>query len=153
MTDLDFLDHGEHAGTRRSTVPTDPRDLLSRAAALFELGYRLALVSAAHRAQEDRRGPSMHATYLFLAADPDHRVELRVPLDPARPEVPSLAALSFPASRFERELRDQYGIEPLGHPLPRPLVRHPAWPETWHPMRADAGDPPPFEPDPAPFPV
>lgn len=152
MADRGFLATGEHAGFARTTVPTDPNDLSARAEALLGLGYRLALVHASHRGPHDARGEAMHAVYLFLAADPDSRVELTVPLDPDAPGVPSLAALSFSASRFEREMRDQYGVQPIGHPLPRPLVRHPAWPQTWHPMRADAGPPPPFDPDPAPFP-
>jgi Ni,Fe-hydrogenase III component G len=38
--------------------------------------------------------------------------------------VPTLAHLSFPAGRFEHEMRDLYGIVPLNHPLPRRLVRH-----------------------------
>ena len=152
MADLQFLTEGEPGGRSRITVPTDPSELPARAAALFEHGYRLALAHAAHRGPSDPRGEKMNAVYLFLAANPDSRVELNITLDPAAPSVPSLAALSFPASRFEREMRDQYGVQPVGHPAPRPLVRHPAWPETWHPMRADAPAVPPLESDPAPFP-
>ena len=44
------------------------------------------------------------------------------------PALPSLAYLSFPASRFEREMLDLYGIRPIGHPQPRRLVRHAHWP-------------------------
>ncbi len=150
--DLEFLDGAVPAGHRRTTVHTDPRDLSVRAAALLEQGYRLALAHASHWGGDDPRGAAMHAVYLFLATNPDTRVELAVPLDPAAPSVPSLAAISFPAGRFEREMRDQYGVEPAGHPVPRPLVRHPAWPEDWHPMRADAAPRPPLDPDPAPFP-
>ena len=152
MGALDFLARGAQSSPQSTTVPTEPHELTARAAVLLEHGYRLALAHAAHRGPHDPRGEAMHATYLFLAAHPDPRVELTVPLDPAAPSVPSLAALSFPAARFEREMRDQYGVRPVGHPTPRPLVRHPAWPETWHPMRADAGPPPPLDPDPAPFP-
>ena len=50
-------------------------------------------------------------------------------LDPARPVVPSLASLSFPASRFEREMHDLFGIIPTGHPFLRRLVLHQHWPE------------------------
>ncbi|MBS2964278.1 NADH-quinone oxidoreductase subunit C [Actinocrinis puniceicyclus] len=152
MNDLDFLPRGERSGQQAAPVATEPHELTARAAALLERGYRLALAHASHRGPEDARGEAMHAVYLFLAARPDSRVELTVPLDPAAPAVPSLAALSFPAARFEREMRDQFGVEPVGHPLARPLVRHPAWPDTWHPMRADAGARPPLDPDPAPFP-
>jgi len=140
------------ADGRRSVVETDPGDLPAAATALLDTGFRLALVSASHLGDQDPRGESMRATYLFLAGPPDSRVELSVRVDPDKPELPSLAALSFPAGRFEREIRDQFGIDPVGHPQPRPLVRHPAWPEHWHPMCADAGPVPPFDPDPAPFP-
>lgn len=152
MADLDFLTHGETIGPRRTSVPTHPSDLSARAASLLEHGYRLALAHATQRGPDDPRGEAMHATYLFLAPHTDDRVEILVSLDPNSPSVPSLVGLSFPAGRFEREMRDQYGIQPVDHPLPRPLVRHPAWPETWHPMRADAGPRPPLDPDPTPFP-
>ena len=152
MGDLEFLTRSEPVGYRRTGVRTEPHELPARAAALLKGGYRLALAHATHRGPHDPRGEAMYAVYLFLAALPDSRIELEVPLDPAAPSVPSLAALSFPAGRFEREMRDQHGIQPLGHPLPRPLIRHPAWPEAWHPLRADAGPVPPLDPDPAPFP-
>jgi len=142
--------HGE--GWCRTAITIDPTELPAAAQSLINDGYRLALTSATHHGPQDPRGASMHAVYLFLAGPPDSRIELRVPLDPATPEVPSLAALSFPAGRFEREMRDQHGLEPVGHPLPRPLVRHPSWPETWHPLRADAGETPALDPHPAPFP-
>ena len=66
--------------------------------------------------------------------------------------MPTLAALSYPASRFEREMQDLYGIRPDGHPQPRHLVRHRHWPQGWHPMRHDAGPPPPFGQTDEPFP-
>jgi Ni,Fe-hydrogenase III large subunit/Ni,Fe-hydrogenase III component G len=139
-------------GHERTTLAIEPADLPGAAAGLLADGYRLALISATHRAPEEPRAESMHAAYVFLAADPDSRVELLVDLDPANPEIPSLAPQSFPASRFEREMRDQFGITPLGHPRPTPLVRHPAWPEAYHPLRADAGPVPPLDPNPEPFP-
>ena len=78
-------------------------------------------------------------------------VHVETALDRRQPELPTLAAVSFPASRFERELRDLFGITPLGHPDPRPLVRHGFWPETFHPLRSDAVAPA-FEDDGRPFP-
>lgn len=136
----------------RTTASIDPDALPASAATLLARGHRLALVAATHRGPDDKRGAAMHAAYLFLGANPDSRAEVIVELDPDKPELPTLAHLSFPASRFEREMRDQFGITPLGHPQPRPLVRHPAWPEHYHPLRADAGPVPPLDPDPEPFP-
>jgi Ni,Fe-hydrogenase III large subunit len=46
------------------------------------------------------------------------------------------------ANRFEREMRDLFGIVPLGHPFPRRLVKHQHWPERWYPMRRDGGPTP-----------
>ncbi|WP_051467776.1 NADH-quinone oxidoreductase subunit C [Actinomadura oligospora] len=125
--------------------------LPARAAALLDAGHRLAL-TAAH---EDPDG-SLRVVYLFTLAasgdSPDRRAELHVRLDPSDPVVPSLAHLSFPAGRFEREMRDLYGIVPADHPLPHRLVRHHHWPRGWYPMRADAGPPPEFGDPEGPYP-
>ena len=121
-------------------------DLPTRARELLHAGFRLALVAG----HDD--GHALRVVYAFCAGPPDRRVELQVRLDPAHPAVPSLAALSFPASCFERELADLFGIEPVGHPFLRPLVRHQHWPPHWHPMRGDAGPTPPMLTDAEPFP-
>ena len=115
-----------------------PSDLFGVAQWLFADGMRLALVSG----HDD--GAEMRAVFLFTSGPPDRRIELHVPLERARPELPTLATLSFPASRFERELADLFGIVPVGHPQPRRLVLHQHWPEGWHPMRHDAGATPPL---------
>jgi Ni,Fe-hydrogenase III large subunit/Ni,Fe-hydrogenase III component G len=120
--------------------------LHAEAARLLAAGYRLALV-AAHDDQD-----ALRVVYVFSAGPPDRRAELEVRLDPARPVVPSLAGLSFPASRFEREIHDLFGIIPDGHPFLRPLVLHQHWPQGWHPMRRDAGPPPPMQAGAEPFP-
>ena len=114
-------------------------ELVDEAARLLTASYRLALVAG----HDDERG--LRVTYTFLAPG-EEPVELRVALDPVTRRGVSLAALSFPASRFERELFDLYGIEPVGHPQRRPLVRHAHWPEGYHPMAAGAGPAPSLEP-------
>ena len=50
----------------------------------------------------------------------------------------SLATFHYPASRFEREIYDLFGIAAEGHPDPRPLVRHAFWPADYFPLRKDA---------------
>ena len=121
------------------TIP--PRDLATRTAELHAAGYRLALV-AAHD-DTDLPGAGLRVVYLFLAAG-NRRAELHLPLDNPGSPVPSLAAQSFPASRFEREIHDLYGFTVTDHPLPRRLVRHPQWPAGWYPMRRDADANPDF---------
>ena len=151
---------GEVVGHRRTASTLTPDELPDRAAALLDAGFRVALIaghddSGHHRSPhhgDGVRGRALRAVYLFTAIAPDRRVELHVPLDPDRPQVPSLAGLSFPAARFEREMRDLFGIVPVDHPLPRRLVRHFHWPRGWYPMLADAGDPPAFGDQDGPFP-
>jgi Ni,Fe-hydrogenase III large subunit/Ni,Fe-hydrogenase III component G len=123
-------------GVNRSLAIVSPDELAGVASELFARGMRLALVSG----HDD--GAAMRVVYLFTSGPPDVRIEVQVPLNRSQPEVPTLSALSFPASRFERELRDLFGIEPIGHPQPRRLVLHQHWPDDWFPMRRDAGTPP-----------
>lgn len=99
-------------------------------------GFRLALIAA----HDDRE--SLRVVYVFTSGPPDQRLELTVRLDAESPHVPTLSDVSFPASRFEREIYDTFGIIPDGHPFFRPLVRHSHWPELWYPMRHDAGPAP-----------
>ncbi len=137
---------GVASGHCRVTRTLAASELVDSARDLLEDGLRLALVSG----RDD--GTRLRITYLFTGGPPDHRVELEVPLDRAHPSVPTLAGVSFPASRFERELRDLLGVEPVGHPQPRRLVLHQHWPEHWHPLRHDAGDPPPLVDDAGSYP-
>ena len=158
---------GEVVGHRRTASTLTPDELPDRAAALLDAGFRVALIaghddSGHHHSPHDGDGHgvrgngggggALRAVYLFTAIAPDRRVELHVPLDPDRPQVPSLAGLSYPAGRFEREMRDLFGIVPVDHPLPRRLVRHFHWPRGWYPMLADAGDPPAFGDQDGPYP-
>jgi Ni,Fe-hydrogenase III large subunit/Ni,Fe-hydrogenase III component G len=130
----------------RTTYRVSPATLPQHAAELLAEGQRLALVAA----HIDETGPRV--VYLFVSGPPDTRTELHVRLHRDHPEVPSLAHLSFPAGRFEREMRDLFGIVPLEHPLPRRLVRHFHWPRGWYPMRPDAGPPPEFGEQEGPYP-
>jgi Ni,Fe-hydrogenase III large subunit/Ni,Fe-hydrogenase III component G len=131
----------------RTTHDIDVTELPQRAEELLTGGHRLALVAAHH----DEHG--LRVVYLFVAGPPDTRTELHVRLAPNQPEtVPTLAHLSFPAGRFEREMRDLLGIVPLDHPLPRRLVRHFHWPRGWYPMRPQAGPPPAFGEQEGPYP-
>ncbi|MQA62994.1 MAG: formate hydrogenase [Actinophytocola sp.] len=146
MTEPSLDTLGALVGEHRTAVTIDPDELPMNARAALDAGFRLALVAG----HDD--GPWLRAVYLFTAAAPDRRIELHVPLDKSRPELPSLAGLSFPAGRFEREMRDLFGIQPVGHPAPQRLVRHFHWPKGWHPMLHDAGEPPAFGDVEGPYP-
>jgi Ni,Fe-hydrogenase III large subunit/Ni,Fe-hydrogenase III component G len=124
--------------TQRSsrTVSADERPDATEE--LLTAGYRLGLVAA----HDD--GDAIRIVSLFLAGNPDRRVELTLTVPTDNLALRSLAYLSFAAGRFEREIMDLYGIELVGHPRPRRLVRHAHWPAQWYPMRADAGSAPDF---------
>jgi Ni,Fe-hydrogenase III large subunit/Ni,Fe-hydrogenase III component G len=102
---------------------------------------------------EDRRRDEGAFWMHYVLAHPPQGwlAQVSVRTDAARPAVPSLAGLHYPASRFEREARDLFGIVPIDHPDPRPLVRHGFWPADYHPLRTDAA-PRSFTDDGRPFP-
>lgn len=65
----------------------------------------------------------------------DRFVTLLISVDAAHPEVPSLTAAIPGANWHEREMRDLFGIVPVGHPDPRALVVHDGWPRGVFPLR------------------
>lgn len=121
-------------------------DLFDATTRLLAQGFRLASV-AGHDDVD-----AVRVVYVFIKGPPDERNELVVLLDRDSPEVPSLAAVSFSASRFERELHDLLGVLPVGHPSPRRLVLHQHWPDEWFALRRSSGAPPAMLPDAAPYP-
>ncbi len=113
---------------------------------LLRENFRIVLV-ACHQDQD-----AFRIVYTLARPIDDQRVEVVLQTGLENPQIPSLAPLSFPLSRFEREIRDLFGVVPLGHPLPRRLVRHAHWPKGYYPMRHDLGAKPKFEPDIGSFP-
>ncbi|WP_438486038.1 hydrogenase large subunit [Streptomyces sp. S186] len=136
----------------RTITDITASELPKHAGDLLGAGHRVALVAAHHDADGAPGGRALRVVYLFTAGPPDVRTELHVRLDADRPELPTLAPLSFPTGRFEREMRDLHGVVPRDHPLPQRLVRHFHWPKGWYPMRPDAGPPPPFAEPEGPYP-
>jgi Ni,Fe-hydrogenase III large subunit/Ni,Fe-hydrogenase III component G len=118
----------------------DRADLVGVVGEYLTDGWRLALVAA----HEDDAG--FRVVHVLLRPVGERaEVTVRVPRDDAR--LPTLAGRSYPAGRFEREVRDLFGIRPEGHPLPHRLVRHGHWPTGWYPMLRDADPAPRFEAD------
>src|SRR3972149_4032118 len=60
-------------------------------------------------------------------------INCRIPTDD--PTFPSLTKKFVPASRFERQMRSLMGVIPVGHPDPRPWIKHEDWPEDAYPLR------------------
>ena len=100
----------EHGAELRLMVGNDQRADAGR----FEVHYLFA-----------------HPTERWFA----HATQWLPTVDPA---IASLATFHHPASLFEREIFDLFGIAATGHPDPRPLVRHAFWPADYFPLRKDA---------------
>ena len=121
-------------------VLVEREDLVATLAARLAEGWRLALTSA--REQDDR----IRITHLLLRPV-NQRLEIEVGVPTHDAWVPTLAGVSWAGGRFDREIRDLFGVEPRHHPLPRRMVRHGHWPTGWYPMRRDAGPVPDFPED------
>lgn len=130
----------------RTIVDIEAQQLHANAQQLFDAGFALASMSA----HDD--GDVFRIVYTFLAGSHDQRHELVIRVAKDAPSIPTLSDLSFPASRFEREIHDLFGIVPVGHNFLRPLVLHQHWPHGWFPMRHDAGPMPTILDDAAPYP-
>ncbi|MEW5984661.1 MAG: NADH-quinone oxidoreductase subunit C [Acidobacteriota bacterium] len=113
-----------------------------------ELECQLLLMTA-----EDRR--AVTGEFCVHALFGHHRqgwfVHVTAIVPGSDPVLPSSAMSCYPASRFEREMRDLMGITPQGHPDPRPLARHGFWPDGYYPLRKDARAPT-FRDEGQPFP-
>ncbi|MFV0460755.1 MAG: nickel-dependent hydrogenase large subunit [Actinomycetales bacterium] len=125
-----------------------PEDLADAVVPMLRTGARLALVAAHH----DHHAPDgIRIVHSYLTpGEPPAEIETTVPL--TSDGITSLAQVSYTAGRFEREVRDLFGVPPIGHPLPRRLVRHGHWPTGYHPMRLEAAPEPAFDEDLGSFP-
>lgn len=123
-------------------ILTSRDDLIDVIAAQLQRGLRLALVAA----HEDRRAgdDACFRVVHVLLGSAGERVEVVVEVPGTDAWLPTLAGVSFTAGRFEREMRDLYGIVPRDHPQPYRLVRHGHWPVSYHPMLAEADPHPDF---------
>ncbi len=95
-------------------------------------GRMLTLFGADER--DDSGEFAVYAAFLGHAGDV---TTLRAGVHPGEPRYPSITPVLPAAHWDEREMRDLLGLEPQGHPDPRPLVRRPDWPAGVYPLRKD----------------
>ncbi len=89
--------------------------------------------------------------YLFVNDRENWYAHATKDLTPNDPTIDSMATFYYPASRFEREIHDLFGIEAIDHPDTRPLVSHAFWPKDYFPLRKDSVAPDTFNDDGTPF--
>ena len=122
-----------------------------RLAGLLQNDFNAALVlMVANDRRPDRGLFEVH--YLFANAAENWFVHATLELPADEPKLDSMATFFLPAGRMEREINDMFGIEIVGHPLSRRLVRHSFWPESYYPLRKDAVPPANFEEKGTPYP-
>ncbi|MDE3075538.1 MAG: NADH-quinone oxidoreductase subunit C [Chloroflexota bacterium] len=87
---------------------------------------------------DERRRHGCFRLHVIWALDRVHRwLDIEVDLPAGDPHYPALTPLLPAAGWYERELRDELGIPPDGHPAPSPLRRPASWPEGHHLLRED----------------
>ncbi len=86
-----------------------------------------------HRPREAR----FELYYLFTLAEHKDWLLLATDLHGAEREFPSITPHLHAAKWYEREIRDLFGLIPVGHPDMRRLVRHEHWPKGSHPLKKD----------------
>lgn len=122
-----------------------------RLAGLLQNDFSAALMlMVANDRRPDRGLFEVH--YLFANAAENWFVHATLELPADEPKLDSMATFFLPAGRMEREINDMFGIEIVGHPLARRLVRHSFWPESYYPLRKDAVPPANFEGKGTPYP-
>jgi Ni,Fe-hydrogenase III large subunit/Ni,Fe-hydrogenase III component G len=99
-----------------------------------EYGYPLVLLFAG----DERTLCQRYAVYyVFADRTKGLLLVLKTMIDPAKMEIMSISRELPAAALYEREIRDLFGIEPLGHPDPKSFVSHGNWPEGEYPLRKD----------------
>ncbi len=97
-----------------------------------ELGYPLVSMFA-----NDETGMNGKYAIYYVFADREKVLMLTVitRIDPAAMEFISISEEIHAAALYEREIKDLFGINPIGHPNAKRLVFHSNWPKGEHPLR------------------
>nr|WP_320024481.1 NADH-quinone oxidoreductase subunit C [uncultured Acetobacterium sp.] len=97
-----------------------------------EMGFPLVSMFA-----NDETGLCDHYALYYGFADREKGlfVTLITLIDPAEPFFKSIAGQIHAAARYEREIKDLFGLTPVGHPNPKRLVFHSNWPTKTYPLR------------------
>jgi Ni,Fe-hydrogenase III component G len=120
------------AGEQRFTVEREQLPMAA-AAIVDELDARLALMVG----EDDRAVSGTYRLSYVFAPRAGGWITLETAVYPIDPSFPSVTPFVPAAHWYEREVRDMFGLEPVGHPDPRRLVLHDDWPEDVHPLRKD----------------
>ena len=97
-----------------------------------EMGYPLVLMFAN---DETGLGENFAIYYVFADRERGLLLTIKTLIDPAEMTFKSITGEVHAAARYEREIKDLFGLTPVGHPNPKRLVFHGNWPDEAFPMR------------------
>ena len=91
---------------------------------------------------DERKLNGHYAVYYVLSMEQGTKcwITVRVEVDANKPEYPSVTPRVPAAVWGEREVRDMYGLVPVGLPDERRLVLPDDWPDELYPLRKDSMD-------------
>lgn len=94
-------------------------------------------------AVDERKTAQVFALYCaFISVEFQKWFFLRLPIPEESPVFNSLSKELHSAHLFEREIKEMFGIEPLGNPDTRRMHLHDeVWPEGFYPLRRDFNNP------------
>lgn len=75
--------------------------------------------------------------YVFADRERDLLLIIKTMIDEKEMNIKSIGKKVHAAAFYEREIKDLFGIIPIGHPDPRRLVFHNNWPDRIYPLRKD----------------
>ena len=108
-------------------------DLAGTTARFMALGARYEMLLGLD--ERSIGGDGLAVEVVLSGARGPIRLRAELPLD--APSYPSVTRLVPAAQWDEREVKDLFGIVPVGHPDSRRLVLHERWPAGYHPLRKD----------------
>jgi Ni,Fe-hydrogenase III large subunit/Ni,Fe-hydrogenase III component G len=108
-----------------------PRGRFADAAAVMKAAYARLVAEWAADETPFGRGFGVYACYRW-AKD---CVIVKAELPAEDPSFPTLTEVYASAFRFERQIRSLMGVEPSGHPDPRPWIAFEDWPAGARPLR------------------
>lgn len=88
-------------------------------------------------ASDERELHGNFRVYVLFSFPSNLVVTVATDIDPDKPSYESLTPYIYAVNWYEREIQDMFGIVPVGHPDPRPLVLYDDWPEGTYPLRKD----------------
>jgi len=88
-------------------------------------------------ANDERQLNHAYRLYLIFGLAEESILTIVSQIAADNPVYQSVTSVIPAAHWYEREIKDQFGIQPVNHPDPRRLVFHYGWPKGTHPMRKD----------------